>query len=106
MGQGWDGLCTGAEQVLCHTALVAVYLETYGCQMNVSDTEIAWAILHKSGYARTKELREVRQHLGCSPGAEPPRPGCACESQLSPAVQPCGMLGVVQSEFCAVKETT
>ncbi|XP_050169380.1 mitochondrial tRNA methylthiotransferase CDK5RAP1 [Myiozetetes cayanensis] len=36
-----------------------VYLETYGCQMNVSDTEIAWAILQRSGYARTKELDEA-----------------------------------------------
>ncbi|NWX57687.1 CK5P1 protein, partial [Promerops cafer] len=35
-----------------------VYLETYGCQMNVNDTEIAWAILQKNGYARTKELDE------------------------------------------------
>nr|AAD34147.1 CGI-05 protein [Homo sapiens] len=29
-----------------------VYLETYGCQMNVNDTEIAWSILQKSGYLR------------------------------------------------------
>ncbi|XP_053814288.1 mitochondrial tRNA methylthiotransferase CDK5RAP1 isoform X1 [Vidua chalybeata] len=36
-----------------------VYLETYGCQMNVSDTEIVWAILQKNGYARTKELEEA-----------------------------------------------
>ncbi|NXQ41085.1 CK5P1 protein, partial [Catharus fuscescens] len=36
-----------------------VYLETYGCQMNVNDTEIAWAILQKSGYARTKKLDEA-----------------------------------------------
>ncbi|XP_064247645.1 mitochondrial tRNA methylthiotransferase CDK5RAP1 isoform X2 [Passer domesticus] len=36
-----------------------VYLETYGCQMNVSDTEIVWAILQKNGYARTKELAEA-----------------------------------------------
>ncbi|NXL26072.1 CK5P1 protein, partial [Setophaga kirtlandii] len=36
-----------------------VYLETYGCQMNVSDTEIVWAILQKNGYARTKELGEA-----------------------------------------------
>ncbi|NXR16734.1 CK5P1 protein, partial [Cinclus mexicanus] len=35
-----------------------VYLETYGCQMNVNDTEIAWAILQKNGYARTKKLDE------------------------------------------------
>ncbi|XP_056363054.1 mitochondrial tRNA methylthiotransferase CDK5RAP1 [Oenanthe melanoleuca] len=36
-----------------------VYLETYGCQMNVNDTEIAWAILQKNGYARTKNLDEA-----------------------------------------------
>ncbi|XP_042657069.1 mitochondrial tRNA methylthiotransferase CDK5RAP1 [Tyto alba] len=36
-----------------------VYLETYGCQMNVNDAEIAWAILQKNGYARTKELDEA-----------------------------------------------
>lgn len=28
--------------------------------MNVNDTEIAWAILQKSGYTRTKMLDEVR----------------------------------------------
>ncbi|XP_064321658.1 mitochondrial tRNA methylthiotransferase CDK5RAP1 isoform X1 [Phalacrocorax carbo] len=36
-----------------------VYLETYGCQMNVNDTEIAWAILQKNGYMRTKDLDEA-----------------------------------------------
>ncbi|XP_054701841.1 mitochondrial tRNA methylthiotransferase CDK5RAP1 [Grus americana] len=36
-----------------------VYLETYGCQMNVNDTEIAWAILQKNGYMRTKDLGEA-----------------------------------------------
>ncbi|XP_032054467.1 CDK5 regulatory subunit-associated protein 1 [Aythya fuligula] len=36
-----------------------VYLETYGCQMNVNDTEIAWAILQKNGYTRTKEVDEA-----------------------------------------------
>lgn len=45
------------------SAFVAVYLETYGCQMNVNDTEIAWAILQKNGYTRTKEVDEVRQLL-------------------------------------------
>uniref|UniRef100_A0A8C3QS21 Mitochondrial tRNA methylthiotransferase CDK5RAP1 n=1 Tax=Cyanoderma ruficeps TaxID=181631 RepID=A0A8C3QS21_9PASS len=43
----------------CTPGAPKVYLETYGCQMNVSDTEIAWAILQKSGYARTKELAEA-----------------------------------------------
>ncbi|KAM8946937.1 mitochondrial tRNA methylthiotransferase CDK5RAP1 [Pelodytes ibericus] len=36
-----------------------VYLETYGCQMNVNDTEIAWSILEKSGYSRTYSAAEA-----------------------------------------------
>uniref|UniRef100_A0A8D0HSK5 Mitochondrial tRNA methylthiotransferase CDK5RAP1 n=1 Tax=Sphenodon punctatus TaxID=8508 RepID=A0A8D0HSK5_SPHPU len=36
-----------------------VYLETYGCQMNVSDTEIAWSILQRSGYLRTRRLEDA-----------------------------------------------
>ncbi|XP_040060423.2 mitochondrial tRNA methylthiotransferase CDK5RAP1 [Gasterosteus aculeatus] len=36
-----------------------VYFETYGCQMNVNDTEIAWSILQKKGYLRTADLREA-----------------------------------------------
>uniref|UniRef100_A0A8B9P705 Mitochondrial tRNA methylthiotransferase CDK5RAP1 n=1 Tax=Apteryx owenii TaxID=8824 RepID=A0A8B9P705_APTOW len=58
------------EQLACETVkrdlritpgsgFIAVYLETYGCQMNVNDTEIAWAILQKSGYTRTKALDEA-----------------------------------------------
>ncbi|POI22900.1 hypothetical protein CIB84_013351 [Bambusicola thoracicus] len=50
------------SQQCCITPIsvfVAVYLETYGCQMNVNDTEIAWAILQKSGYTRTKEAHEA-----------------------------------------------
>ncbi|XP_043108028.1 CDK5 regulatory subunit-associated protein 1 [Puntigrus tetrazona] len=44
----------------CTTALSQkVYFETYGCQMNVSDTEIAWSILQKAGYSRTHELTEA-----------------------------------------------
>lgn len=36
-----------------------VFFETYGCQMNVNDTEIAWSILQKAGYSRTHELPEA-----------------------------------------------
>ncbi|KAM9759919.1 mitochondrial tRNA methylthiotransferase CDK5RAP1 isoform 2-T2 [Menidia menidia] len=36
-----------------------VYFETYGCQMNVNDTEIAWSILQKKGYLRTVDLNEA-----------------------------------------------
>lgn len=36
-----------------------VYFETYGCQMNVNDTEIAWSILQKKGYQRTANLKQA-----------------------------------------------
>lgn len=36
-----------------------VYFETYGCQMNVNDTEIAWSILQRKGYHRTVHLNEA-----------------------------------------------
>lgn len=36
-----------------------VYFQTYGCQMNVSDTEIAWSILKKNGYTRTAIVSEA-----------------------------------------------
>jgi tRNA-2-methylthio-N6-dimethylallyladenosine synthase len=33
-----------------------VYIETYGCQMNMADTEIVLSIMHKAGYTRTETL--------------------------------------------------
>ncbi|CAG0905064.1 unnamed protein product, partial [Cyprideis torosa] len=36
-----------------------VYFEVYGCQMNVSDTEIVWSILQQSGYNRTLKCEEA-----------------------------------------------
>lgn len=36
-----------------------VYIETYGCQMNVNDTEVIFSILEKAGYARTEEMEEA-----------------------------------------------
>ncbi|KAJ2080221.1 hypothetical protein H4R24_003231 [Coemansia sp. RSA 988] len=35
------------------------YVEVYGCQMNVNDTEILMAVLNKAGYRRTTELGEA-----------------------------------------------
>jgi tRNA-2-methylthio-N6-dimethylallyladenosine synthase len=32
-----------------------VYIETYGCQMNVADTELMLGVLHGDGYARTED---------------------------------------------------
>ena len=34
----------------------SVFFETYGCQMNVSDTEVVWAIMKKAGYTRAEAL--------------------------------------------------
>ncbi len=33
-----------------------VYIETYGCQMNLADTEVVMGILNNKGYELTKEL--------------------------------------------------
>ena len=33
-----------------------VYIETYGCQMNVNDTEVVFSILAKAGYTRTEDI--------------------------------------------------
>jgi len=36
-----------------------VYIETYGCQMNVADSEVVVSILSKSGYTPINEIREA-----------------------------------------------
>lgn len=36
-----------------------VYIETYGCQMNVADSEVVGGILRKEGYAFTNELGDA-----------------------------------------------
>lgn len=36
-----------------------VYIETYGCQMNLADTEIVQGILQNNGYGLTKELNDA-----------------------------------------------
>jgi tRNA-2-methylthio-N6-dimethylallyladenosine synthase len=36
-----------------------VYLETYGCQMNVHDSEKATQVLAELGYTQTCEVREA-----------------------------------------------
>ena len=41
------------------TSMKKVYIETYGCQMNVNDTEVVFSILGKEGYERTEDIEEA-----------------------------------------------
>lgn len=45
-----------------------VFLEVYGCQMNVNDTEIVWSILKDKGYEKTNTLdgADVALLMTCS----------------------------------------
>jgi tRNA-2-methylthio-N6-dimethylallyladenosine synthase len=36
-----------------------MYIETYGCQMNVNDSEVVVAIMQKAGYSVTKDIGEA-----------------------------------------------
>ena len=36
-----------------------MYIESYGCQMNFSDSEIVASILGEAGYATTRELKKA-----------------------------------------------
>ena len=36
-----------------------VYIETYGCQMNVNDTEVVFSILAAHGYQRTEDIAQA-----------------------------------------------
>jgi hypothetical protein len=40
-----------------------VFMETYGCQMNSSDSEIVMSIMQKAGYEETAALDDVRRSL-------------------------------------------
>jgi tRNA-2-methylthio-N6-dimethylallyladenosine synthase len=34
-----------------------IYIETYGCQMNVADTELVMGILNNKGYEITEDIK-------------------------------------------------
>ncbi len=53
---GAGGVASGEQAGAAAGARAAqrqVYIETYGCQMNVADTELVLGMLHGAGYART-----------------------------------------------------
>uniref|UniRef100_A0A671Z3P7 Mitochondrial tRNA methylthiotransferase CDK5RAP1 n=1 Tax=Sparus aurata TaxID=8175 RepID=A0A671Z3P7_SPAAU len=58
-----DGDCSDHQSYLSEDLELGnsrkVYFETYGCQMNVNDTDIAWSILQGKGYLRTVDLSEA-----------------------------------------------
>ncbi|XP_078092529.1 mitochondrial tRNA methylthiotransferase CDK5RAP1 isoform X2 [Mustelus asterias] len=65
-GNGVGAACGTAQEAppyLCGAAVSGggrrVYFETYGCQMNVNDTEIAWSILQKNGYVKASNCAEA-----------------------------------------------
>ena len=54
-----DYFIDGDESSLRPMVLKDIYIETYGCQMNVSDTEVIFSILGKEGYQRTASMEEA-----------------------------------------------
>ena len=41
------------------TAMPKVYMETYGCQMNVNDSEVVMSILKQQGYEYTPTIKNA-----------------------------------------------
>lgn len=52
---GVDGATGHALQPPLTSHPRSVYIETYGCQMNVSDTQVLLAVLHGAGYAQVDD---------------------------------------------------
>ncbi len=48
-----------SREIYRNMANKKVYIETYGCQMNVNDTEVIFSILKKAGYDRTENIDEA-----------------------------------------------
>lgn len=50
-------LCPRSQ--LCHTFVKLIYLETYGCQMNMADSEVVGGILAAEGYGFTNDMAKA-----------------------------------------------
>ncbi len=54
-----QGEALGSEQLEGSVAGKRFYIESYGCQMNFSDSEIVASILHGEGFGLTKDFHEA-----------------------------------------------
>ncbi|KAF6774223.1 hypothetical protein AHF37_07175 [Paragonimus kellicotti] len=59
----WRGLVSKYFPIKCEFKRFAsnhsrVFFETYGCQMNHSDTEVAKSLLNKAGFQQASSLQE------------------------------------------------
>ncbi len=52
----WIDFVYSHHQFYCQIPMKRVYIETYGCQMNMADSEVVGGILAKEGYGFTNEM--------------------------------------------------
>ena len=74
-----------------------VYIETYGCQMNVADTELMFGVLGRAGYARADDPAEADVMLvnTCAVRDNAEQRVIGRVGELQRYKQPGGVLGVV-----------
>jgi tRNA-2-methylthio-N6-dimethylallyladenosine synthase len=74
-----------------------VYIETYGCQMNVADTELMFGVLGRAGYARADDPAEADVMLvnTCAVRDNAEQRVIGRMGELQRYKQPGGVLGVV-----------
>ena len=52
-------LATSNNKLYLCTEMKKLYIETYGCQMNVADSEVVASVMRMAGYETTEELSEA-----------------------------------------------
>lgn len=52
-------MCKVKKNYLCKAMALKIYIETYGCQMNINDSQIASAILCKAGHTIVQEAEDA-----------------------------------------------
>src|SRR5256885_16576269 len=74
-----------------------IYIETYGCQMNVSDSELMLGVLGRDGYVRTDDPAEADVMLvnTCAVRDHAEQKGLSRMGELKRVKNAGGVLGVV-----------